>query len=90
MIHHHKIREIVDEHLGNLIKFTVNIKPSNTLKITFMYEDEYFKIYQYKMLVDLDCYKIEFIENKAISFIKQMSLDKAPEFETEILENLKV
>jgi len=55
-----------------------------------MYEDEYFKIYQYKMLVDLDCYKIEFIENKSISFIKQMSLVKAPEFETEILENLKV
>ncbi|XMB86411.1 hypothetical protein RJG79_01030 [Mycoplasmatota bacterium WC44] len=89
MIHHQKLREIVDEHLGKLITLTIDVKSQDRIKLTFMYEDEYLVIYEYKMIINLKNDDIEFIKNKSRSLRRGLVSSSVKEFEKDILENMK-
>jgi len=90
MIHHQKLREIVDKHLGHLIKFTVDVKSDNRLKLTFLYEDMSLVLFEYKMILNVETDEIEFIKNKSTSFRKGFILPNVAEFEQEIRESMKL
>jgi len=79
-----KVREIVKKHLGRLMKLTITFKVNDRYRLTFLYEDEYLRIYEYKMIITCNSNEIESIKHKGRTLSREILIDRDHDFEKEI------
>jgi len=86
MMRHEKLTSIINKHLGELVKFTIDFKRDKRTKLTLLYEDEIGTFYEYKMLINYTTEEIEFIKHKGSSLRREILLGRNEILEQDLYE----
>lgn len=86
MVKHEKLEGIVEQHLGQIFKFTIDFKVDDRTKLAILYEDESGAFFEYKLIMNLRTNEIEFIKHKGISLRQEVVKSQLKQFETELFE----
>jgi hypothetical protein len=86
MVKHEKLEGIVERHLGQIFKFTIDFKVDDRTKLAILYEDESGAFFEYKLIMNFRTRDIEFIKHKGISLRQEVVKSQLKQFETELFE----
>jgi len=86
MVKHEKLEAIVERHLGQIFKFTIDFKVDDRTKLTILYEDASGAFFEYKIIINFRTKEIEFIKHKGISLRQEVLKSQIKQFESELFE----
>jgi hypothetical protein len=86
MLRHEKLETIIKNHLGELVKFTIDFKRDRRTKLTMLYEDEYGTFYEYKLILNYNTEEIEFIKHKGSTLRREVTLGRDERLEQELYD----
>ncbi len=86
MMRHEKLVTIINRHLGELVKFTLDFKRDTRTKMTLLYEDEYGTFFEYKIILNYANEKIEFIKHKGSTLRREVLLERNEVLEQELYD----
>jgi hypothetical protein len=86
LVKQEKLESIVNKHLGQIFKFTIDFKVDDRTKLTILYEDSSGAFYEYKIIINFRSKDIEFIKHKGISLRQEMVKPQIKAFDLEMFE----
>jgi hypothetical protein len=86
MVKQEKLEAIVNKHLGQIFKFTIDFKVDDRTKLTILYEDASGAFFEYKIIINFRSKDIEFIKHKGISLRQELLKSQIKVFENELFD----
>lgn len=86
MVKQEKLEAIVNKHLGQIFKFTIDFKVDDRTKLTILYEDTSGAFFEYKIIINFRSKDIEFIKHKGISLRQEVVKAQIKGFESELFD----
>jgi hypothetical protein len=86
MVKQEKLEAIVNKHLGQIFKFTIDFKVDDRTKLTILYEDASGAFFEYKIIINFRSKDIEFIKHKGISLRQELLKSQIKGFENELFD----